>query len=103
MLASSRSRSREQDRLRPKVGWEKRPDGRIYCKRPELSSLLIANGLWPCAAVAGHARPARALGVGEHLAGRLRRAGDKRQEPHDTGGGDGDEGDAQRPLQQQSS
>jgi hypothetical protein len=71
MLASSRSRSREQDRLRPKVGWEKRPDGRIYCKRPELSSLLIANGLWPCAAVAGHARPARALGVGEHLAGRL--------------------------------
>ena len=69
-----------------------------------LSPFLIAqNGLWLCAAMAGHTRPARSLGVGKRLPGQLRGAGDKRQESHYTGGSDGNERYAQRALQQQSS
>ena len=65
-----------------------------------LSPFIIAqNGLWPCAAMAGHTRPARSLGVGKRLPGNLRCASDKRQESHYTGGGDGNERHAQRPLQ----
>ena len=47
MLASSRSRSREEDRLRPKVGWEKRPDGRIFAKDRSFHrfSLRMVSGL----------------------------------------------------------
>jgi len=69
-----------------------------------LSPFIIAqNGLWLCAAMAGHTRPARSLGVGKRLPGQLRGAGDKRQETYDTGGGDGHDRYPQRPLQQQPS
>jgi hypothetical protein len=73
-------------------------------RKGRLSPFIIAqNGLWLCAAMAGHTRPARSLGVGKRLPGNLRCASDKRQESHYTGGGDGNERHAQRPLQQQSS
>jgi len=65
--------------------------------------IIAQNGLWLCAAMAGQTRPARSLGAGKRLAGRLRGAGDKRQETYDTGGGDGHDRYAQRPLQQQPS
>ena len=64
---------------------------------------LRRTGLWLCAAMARHTRPAGSLGVGKRLAGQLRGAGDKRQEPHDTGGSDSNERYAQRALPQQSS
>jgi len=53
--------------------------------------------------MAGHTRPALSRGAGKRLAGQLRGAGDKRQETYDTGGGDGHDRYAQRPLQQQPS
>jgi len=53
--------------------------------------------------VAGHTRTARKLGVGKRLPGQLRRARDKRQETHYTGGSGRNERYAQRALQQQSS